>query len=175
VSRIIFLEGRTIAAKGVSVYPPPSSMINLKPSMWSFPWWPLTTIVFLSSSSYRVCSRANKVIQRDFKREQDLNTKFGSFNVFFTCGIPQTVFRPVRGCILGMLVSLSLNSLSCSSTLFFVSRPACTPINLQCVRPSSVSIQTSSYNSINNMITITTCTFSYKFSLCFLRQKVFAL
>jgi len=25
------------------------------------------------------------------------------------------------------------------------------------------------------MITITTCTFSYKFSLCFLRQKVFAL
>ena len=54
VSRTIVIEGSTIAATGLCSSPPPSSIISLWPSMWSFPWWPLTTIVELLARSWQI-------------------------------------------------------------------------------------------------------------------------
>ena len=51
VSRTIFIEGSTIAATAFFSSPPPSSIISRSPSTWSFPWWPLTTMVCFSFSS----------------------------------------------------------------------------------------------------------------------------
>lgn len=66
VSRTIFIDGSTIAATGLSLNPPPSSMMSLKPSIWSFPWCPLTTIIGFSDSSCKIqstCLNFSKLLQ----------------------------------------------------------------------------------------------------------------
>lgn len=52
VSLTMSIEGRTIAATGVSSNPPPWSITSLRPSICNFAWWPLTIIVGVLVSSY---------------------------------------------------------------------------------------------------------------------------
>lgn len=56
----------------------------------------------------------------------------------------QTFFLPAIASIFATRVSLAFSNLSCSPTSFPFSSPAWTAINLQCLVPSGVVIQTSS-------------------------------